>query len=115
MPYKFEYEKMKMKREDKKSVKLTLEDREEIKKLYATGEYSQRELARKFKVSRTLITLYTNDEKFKRHRELYRKRQQDGRYYDREKQQEYSRICRRNKKKLYEENKLEKGDTETCL
>lgn len=110
MPYKFESSKMKMKREDKKSVKLTLEDREEIKRLYATGQYSQRELARKFNVSRTLICLYSNDEKLKRHKELFKKRQQDGRYYNKEREREYSRTYRRNKKKLYEENKLEKGD-----
>lgn len=106
MPYKFESEKMKMRREDKKNIKLTLEQRAEIKALYASGQYSQRELARKFNVSRTLIQLYSNDEKLKRHKELYKKRQLDGRYYNKEREREYAKTYRKNKKELYLKNKL---------
>ncbi len=46
MPYKFEYENMKMKEEDKRNRKLTDEQRQEIRELYATGKYSQRGLAK---------------------------------------------------------------------
>lgn len=106
MPYKFETNKMIMKNEDKRSVKLTLEDRQEIKKLYQTGQYSQRELARKYNVSRRLITFYIDDEKNKRNKELFKQRQKTGMYYDKDKQREYARNCRKHKKKLYEEGKL---------
>ena len=106
MPYKFEYEHLKIKREDNKNVKLSLEDRETIKKLYATGDYSQRQLAKMFGVSRTLIRLYSNDELLKKHKENFAKRQKDGRYYDKDKQREYIKNQRKHKKQLYDKCKL---------
>ena len=48
MPYKFEYTHLKVRREDDKRVKLTEDDKQEIRKLYAQGLMSQRQLAEEF-------------------------------------------------------------------
>ena len=108
MPYKFETDKLLMKNEDKRSIKLTLEDRQEIKKLYQSGQYSQRELARKYNVSRRLITFYIDDERYERNKQSFKQRQKTGMYYDKEKQKEYAKNYREHKKELYKKDKLVK-------
>lgn len=112
MPYKFETDKLLIKNEDKKSIKLTYEDRQQIKKLYQSGKYSQRELARKYNVSRRLITFYIDDEKYKRNKENLKERQKTGMYYNKDKQREYVKKYRKNKQELYKENKLFKRSEE---
>ena len=106
MPYKFETDKMLMRREDKRNTKLTQEDRQEIKKLYQSGQYSQRELARKYNVSRRLITFYVDDERYERYKKEFKKRQKTGIYYDKDKQKEYIKNYREHKKELYKKDKL---------
>ena len=63
MPYKFEHEHLKIKDKDDRRIKLFDEDREEIRKLYATGLYSQRDLANKYniKVMLFVYNLFTFD------------------------------------------------------
>lgn len=53
MPYKFETDKLKIPRNKDRRVKLSIRDREKVKKLY--GKVSQRKLAKAFEVSRRLI------------------------------------------------------------
>lgn len=106
MPYKFEYKHLKMKKEDDKRIKLTDDDREEIRKLYDECMLSQRKLAEMFNVSRRTIQFVLNPEKLKRNNEQRLERGKDGRYYDKEKQKEYMRQYRHQKKELCDEGKL---------
>jgi hypothetical protein len=59
---------------------LTDEQREEIKEKYSTGLYSQRALAREYKVSRRLISFIIDDEKYQKCKEQLKERRADGRY-----------------------------------
>jgi len=68
-----------------KRVKLTDDDRARILALHKRGEYSQRELARAFGVSRKLIQLIISPERLAHHKALYKARRADGRYYNKEK------------------------------
>jgi hypothetical protein len=95
MPYKFDTQKRKIKREDDNRIKLTDEERRDIKKLY--GKISQRKLAKMFKVSRRLIIFIGCPEKLKIQKEQYKERMKDGRYY----------------KKFYNEKKGEVVQTHT--
>lgn len=60
MPYKSE--KIKLSPTQDRRRKLTDEQKEEIKKLYATGLVGQRPLAKQFGVSRSLIQIIVNPE-----------------------------------------------------
>ena len=60
MPYKSE--KIKLSPDQDRRRKLTDEQKEEIKKLYATGLVGQRPLAKQFGVSRSLIQIIVNPE-----------------------------------------------------
>lgn len=106
MPYKAEKAGL-IKPEDDKRVKLTDEQREEIRELYKLPDYSQRRLAGQFGVSRRLITFILDPEKAKRQKEQFAERQKDGRYYDKDKHTESVREHRHHKHKLYQEGKLE--------
>lgn len=108
MPYKSEYTKMKIKREDNRAIKLSPEQRIEIKQLYTTGLYSQRGLAKKFNVSRRTVVYCIYPEKYEKNREQFKERQKTGIYYDKEKQRVYSQRTRQHRKELYKEGKLEK-------
>lgn len=106
MSYKFETEHLKMSDADNKTKKLTADDKEEILKLYKTGGFSQRELAKMFNVHRRTIQFVLDPESLKRNNEQRKERGKDGRYYDKEKQRLYMREYRRRKKMLYNEGKL---------
>lgn len=68
-----------------KRVKLTDDDRAEIRKLsQAPHSYSQRELARAFGVSRRLITFVLFPERLAHQKALYKERRKDGRYYNKD-------------------------------
>lgn len=112
MPYKFEYENMKIKEEDKRNRKLTDKQREEIRELYATGKYSQRELAKKYNVTKNVIVYAIYPEKYKKARERYKEIQKTGRYYNRETQRRYSQNYRKYKHDLYLKGKLIGGKDE---
>lgn len=60
MPYKSE--KLKLSKAQDRRRKLTDEQKEEIKRLYATGLVGQRPLAKQFGVSRSLIQIIVNPE-----------------------------------------------------
>ena len=70
MPYKSEKIKLNEKQDRRK--RLTGEQREEIKELYATGLYSLNGLAKRFEVSKKTVLLIVNEESAKRARQ-YRK------------------------------------------
>lgn len=86
-----------------KRVKLTVEDKENIVKDYATGMFSQRGLAEKYGVSRRSIQFVLSPEKKERAKAQFAERQKDGRYYDKDKHREYTKIHRDHKKELYKQ------------
>lgn len=110
MPYKFETEKMKMKKEDKRNIKLDQEQKIKIKELYETGKYSQRQLAATYNVSRRTIVFCIYPEKYEKSRQQFKKRQKTGIYYNKDKQKEYSKKYRKHKKELYLKNRLIKEE-----
>lgn len=106
MPYKHEYTKTKIKKEDDKRIKLTDQERKEIKKLY--NVLSQRQLAKMFNVSRRLIQFIGNPEKYKHNLEL-RKNRIDllGQiYYKKYKHTKQMQKHRRYKQELYKKGRL---------
>lgn len=110
MPYKFEYKHLIKKREDDKRVKLSEDDKKEIRKIYAQGLMSQRQLATMFNVSRRSIQFVLDPEKLKRNYEQFKERSKDGRYYDKERHKKYMREHRHQMKILCDENKLIKKE-----
>lgn len=106
MPYKFEKEKLKMKTEDKSNIKLSLEDKAQIRKMYLEGNFSQRQLAKMFNVSRSTIVFAIYPDRYQKSRQQFKERQKTGRYYDKEKQSQYTKKYRKKKYNLYLDNKL---------
>ena len=105
MPFKSE--KIKLPKQYDRRIKLTDEQREEIKEKYASGVYSQRALALEYHVSRRLISFIIDPEKYEISKEQYRERRKDGRYKpDRESWNETQRKHREYKNRLYAEGKI---------
>ena len=105
MPYKSE--KIKLSKEQDRRIKLTDEQREEIKRKYETGLYSQRKLAGEYNVSRRLITFILDEEKYERAKEQLKERRADGRYKPtNEEWAETIREHRKYKQNLYLQGKL---------
>lgn len=98
MPYKYETQKEKIPRELDKRIKLTLEQRQEIKEQYT--HKSQRQLAKEYQVSRRLIQFIGDPEKYQKN--LLRREERGGskKYYDKEKQREYMKKHRQRKQEL---------------
>ena len=106
MPYKSE--KIKLPPEYDRRRKLTEEQRQEIIKLYSTGNYSLRQLGREYNVDKGTINLIVNPEMKLRYQkynqENWRKHQVNG-----EERNAIIREHRAYKHKLYKEGKLTKG------
>jgi len=105
MPYKCETSKLHIPRHLDRRVKLSLEDREEIKKLY--GTISQRKLAKMFNVSRRLVIFIGCPEKHKLNLKQREERGGSAFYYDSKKQTKQKRKHRRYKQSLYLKGVLE--------
>ena len=107
MPYKSE--KIKLSKEQDRRVKLTDEQRAEIKELYGTGCYSLNDLAKMFEVSKKTILLIVNKdsaEKAKQYRkEHWRQWQRTGEEWN-----EIVREHRKYKETLYKSGKLKEGE-----
>lgn len=105
MPYKSE--KIKLSKEQDRRIKLTDQQRIEIKDKYATGFYSQRSLATEYNVSRRLISFVLDEKKAKRAAEQLKIRKADGRYKpSKEEWAATMKEHRQYKQKLYVEGKL---------
>lgn len=104
MPYS--HTKLKIPRTLDRRVKLTLAQRRQIKTMYESGKYSQRQLAAMFEVSRRLITYYIDDRRLEHHKELAQIRRLDKRYYDKDKHREYMKKHRHYKQELKMEGKI---------
>jgi len=85
MPYWFETKKIKLPRKYDRRIKLTNDDKTRIKKLYKSGNYSKRGLARKFNVDPQTIRYILHPERKEKARLQYKERRKDGRYYNKEK------------------------------
>lgn len=109
MPYKSE--RIKLSKEQDRRIKLTDDQREEIRNKYSTGLYSQRTLAKEYNVSRRLISFILDEEKQKRNAELFKIRKSDGRYKPtKEEWAKTVREHRRYKQELYLKGELTKDD-----
>lgn len=106
MPYKSE--RIPLSREQDRRIKLTEEQRDEIRHKYSTGLYSQRKLAAEYGVSRRLITFILDPDKEEHSRELFKERRRDGRYKEtREERAAIQREHRHYKQSLYLKGELE--------
>lgn len=104
MPYKCQYDKMKIPNEYDRRCKLIESQRQEIRDLY--GLISQRKLASLYGVSRRLIQFIGDPKKKERELELRKMRGGSKIYYNKEKWKHIMREHRQYKKKLYDEGKL---------
>lgn len=108
MPYKSE--KIKLARDQDRRVKLSDDQREEIRSKYASGLYSQRSLAREYKVDRRTIQFTIDQKKYDRAREQFKERRKDGRYkYTKDEWAAVMRDHRHYKQQLYIDGKLDAG------
>jgi transposase len=71
-----------------KRTKLLPCQKERVVAMYGTGNYSQRDLAKMFKVSKRLIQFTLDPEKLKRAKAQFAERQKGGKYYDKDKHTE---------------------------
>lgn len=105
MPYKSE--KMKLPRKYDRRVKLTAEQRQEIRKKYVTGLTSTRILAKEYQVSRRTIQFVIDPEKYNRARQQFKENRKDGRY--KPKKEEWAAIIKEHrhyKQELYIKGEL---------
>lgn len=105
MPYKSEQKGFLIPRDLKRSVKLSLQQVNEIQELYATGSYSWNQLAKKYHVSKSRIGQIVNPAIEERNK-LYKK---EHRFPNSEKKHtQYIRDHRRYKYELYKKDLLSK-------
>lgn len=96
-------------KEQDRRIKLSDEQREEIRRKYATGLYSQRGLAKEYGVSKSLIRFIVNPDTYKKSREQFKQRRADGRYKPtKEEWAATVREHRRYKETLYKQGKLKR-------
>ena len=99
MPYKSE--KIKLPRELKRNIKLSIEEREELRMQRCLFGTSYNKLAKQFGVSKRLAQFICNPEKEEKNRKLAQSARRSGKYYNREKNTEAVRETRRYKHQLY--------------
>lgn len=104
MPYKSEN--LLIPRELKRSVKLSEQDRIDIVEIRNKTGLSYNKIAKQFNVSKTRVVQICNPEIEARQKEQHKKRQKEGRYYNRLKHNKSVRIHRRYKDLLYQTGKL---------
>jgi len=104
MPFKFETDKLKIKKCDDKRIKLTNAERHEIKQLY--GKISQRKLAKLYNVSRRLIIFIGCPEKYEQNLKCREERGGSMQYYNKQKHTKIMKKHRTYKKELYDNDKL---------
>lgn len=107
MPYKFEYDGSVIPRHLRRTVKLSPEERVQIKELY--GKISQRKLAKMYNVSRRLVIFIGCPEKMAQNKVIRKINNSNGEYYNKEKQKIYMRTHRNYKKLLAKSNLLNRN------
>lgn len=111
MPYKCE--KILLPPELDRRRKLSDDDKEVIRHKYKTGFYSQRALAREYKVSRRLVSFILFPEKYEEAKAQNKDRRKDGRYKPSDKEWAATqREHRHYKQALYKAGKLTENKEE---
>lgn len=111
MPYVSE--KIKLPRELDRRVKLTEEQRQEIREKWESGLTSKHKLAEEYKVSRRTIQMILDPELKERLYEASKRRHSDGRYaYSKEEWAAVQREHRAYKQKLYVEGLLKEKEVQ---
>ncbi len=100
-------EKIKLPEEYDRRCKLTAEQREQIKELYATGLYSLRQLGREYGVDKSYISLLVNPDRAAKVKAI-RKANAERYKVSREERNRIAREYRRRKQQLYLEGKIGK-------
>lgn len=108
MSYRIEREHYTIPKKLKRNTKLQEEEREDIKKLYASGEYSLRTLAQMYEVTHKTIYYIVNPQKYAEALKKNSLEKHSKKYYDKDKHREYMRRTREYRKTLNEMNLLEK-------
>jgi DNA-binding transcriptional regulator LsrR (DeoR family) len=106
VPYLSEKIKIEKTQYDKR-VKLTDNDKDLIRTLYATGDHSQRSLAAQFSVSRRTITFAIDPAKREANYQVRVARGGSRQYYDKEKHTDAIRVHRRYKQQLVLDGKVD--------
>ena len=104
MPYKHETEHLRLSPQQDRRRKLTDEQKEEIRQLYADGKGSWQALADRYHVSKKTIGLIVNPATAERDRAYIKAHWRD--YHDREKLTAAIRATRRYKQELYLKGEL---------
>lgn len=107
MPHKYEKEKNKIPKALDRRIKLTEQDKKDIREAYRTGILSIRAITRQYNVSRRLIQFTIFPERQKKNLEDRDKRGGYMQYYDKEKHRKSTKRHRHYKNKLYLEGKLD--------
>jgi len=103
MPYKFEYDHIHLPKDKDRRIKLTDDQREEIRDKYATGNYSTYKLADSYNVSRRTIQFVLDPKKLEESRKRLEERGGSKIYYDTKKNTIAKREHRNYKKQVLEE------------
>jgi hypothetical protein len=111
MPYKFDKVPINNPKLDKR-VKLTEDDKKNIVADYETGVISINGLAKKYGVSKRTIQFTLFPERKEKAKQLYKERRKDGRYYDKDKHNEYMKNHREHKKELWNNGLLNESGEE---
>lgn len=106
MPYKSEKKGILIPRDLKKNVKIPLSEHENVRLHYLQSK-SQRATARHFGVSRSLIRFICFPDKLASHKEKYKEKQKDGRYYRKEIHTVNVKEYRKRKHDLFKDGKCE--------
>lgn len=113
MPYKHETQHLRLQPEQDRRRKLSEEQKEEIRQLYADGKGSHRALADRYHVSKSTIGIIVNPSRAAKVQNRIREHWRD--YADREKHTGAIRDTRRYKQELYLKGALtEEGSPTTC-
>lgn len=110
MPYKSDRKGVLIPRELKRNIKLSLEEREEIKRIRREDGVSYQKIANAFGVSKRLVIFICNPDIEKRAKERLREAKRQGKYYYKDKNTAAVRETRRYKHKLYLNGKLEQTE-----
>lgn len=97
-------DKMHLSEEQDRRVKLTKDDKENIRKMYQSGYFSLNDLAREFNVSKKLILITVNPESKRKSDQRIKDHWKD--YYDKERHRIAVGETRKYKKELYEKGEL---------
>ena len=103
MPSKLD--KVNVGRENDKRIKLTQEQKEEIRNKYNNGNISQRALSKEYNVSRRLIGTILDEDKFNKLKEYSRQYSKEHKQ-EKEKRNQYMRTHRNYKKELLKNGKI---------